>query len=109
MKNEIILYQADDISMRIEVRLDDETIWLTQTQIVSLFASSKANISEHIKNIFQTKELDKNSTVRNFRTVQMEGDRQVSRGLASLKDAGNKWFAFSELKMDAKDIIEKLD
>jgi hypothetical protein len=79
MADEIIIYQLNELSTRFEVRLEDETIWLTQTQIVELFESSKANISEHIKNIFQTNELSKNTTVRNFRTVQMEGNRAVSR------------------------------
>ena len=75
MKNEIILYQPNDLSTKIEVRVDEETIWLTQAQIVTLFESSKANISEHIKYIFQTGELNKEATVRIFRTVQKEGNR----------------------------------
>ena len=79
MADEIIIYQLNELSTRFEVRLEDETIWLTQAQIVELFESSKANISEHIKNIFQTNELSKNTTVRNFRIVQMEGNRAVSR------------------------------
>jgi prophage maintenance system killer protein len=57
----------------------DDSIWLTQSQIVDLFDSSKANISEHIKHIYQSGELDQKSTVRNFRTVQKEGARQVER------------------------------
>jgi len=81
MKDEIIIYQADEKSTRLEVRIDSETLWLTQNQIVELFDSSKANISEHIKNIFQTKELDEKATVRKFRTVQNEGGRNVSRTL----------------------------
>jgi len=79
MKNEIIIYQADDLSTRLEVRIVEETIWLTQTQIVCLFDSSKANISEHIKHIFQSGELEKQLTVRKIRTVQIEGNRTVSR------------------------------
>jgi hypothetical protein len=79
MKNEIVIYQSDDLPEKLEVKIEDDTIWLTQAQIVNLFDSSKANISEHIKHIFQTKELDKNSTVRIFRTVQKEGNRTVSR------------------------------
>ncbi|HED37784.1 MAG TPA: hypothetical protein ENI76_06015 [Ignavibacteria bacterium] len=79
MKNEIIIYQADDLSTRLEVRIEEETIWLTQAQIVDLFDSSKANISEHIKHIFQSGELEKQLTVRKIRTVQIEGNRTVSR------------------------------
>ena len=81
MKNEIIIYQNEDSATAIEVRLEDETVWLTQNQIVEIFESSKANISEHIKNIIETKELDENATVRKIRTVQIEGGREVSREL----------------------------
>jgi len=81
MKNEIVIYQPDEISARIDVRIEDETVWLTQAQIVKLFDSSKANISEHLKNIFQSGELDENSTVRIFRTVRKEGNRTVTREL----------------------------
>lgn len=80
-KNEIVLYQSDELTSRIEVRIEDETIWLTQEQIVELFNSSKANISEHIKHIFGSGELVENSTVRKFRTVRREGNRKVSRQL----------------------------
>lgn len=79
MSNEIVLYQSNELTERIEARLEDDTIWLTQAQIVTLFDSSKANISEHIKHIFQTKELIEKATVRNFRTVRKEGNRTVNR------------------------------
>ena len=77
--NEIIIYQNKDNQTQVEVRFEDETAWLTQPQIVTLFDSSKANISEHIKNIFDSGELDEEPTVRKFRTVQIEGNREVSR------------------------------
>ena len=80
-KGEIILYRPDE-AVRLEVRMEDETVWLTQEQIVELFQSSKANISEHIKNIYIQGELEKSSTVRIFRTVRQEGKRQVTRVLA---------------------------
>ncbi len=79
-QGEIILYQPDE-AVKLEVRLENETVWLTQTQIVELFQSSKANISEHIKNIYEQKELEEISTVRDFRTVRLEGKRQVVRNL----------------------------
>ena len=63
MKDEILIYQADELSTRFEVRIEDETLWMTQSQIVNLFDSSKANISEHIKHIFTTGELNENTTV----------------------------------------------
>lgn len=61
--------------------MEDETVWLTQAQIVELFQSSKANISEHIKNIYEQEELEESSTVRDFRTVRQEGKRHVVRNL----------------------------
>lgn len=79
-KNEIIIYQPND-NTKIEVRLNDEMIWLSQPQIVQLFQSSKSNISEHIRNIYSQNELDKDSTVRIFRTVQTEGNRNVHRNI----------------------------
>lgn len=79
--SEILLYQRDDGRTAIEVRLDDETVWVTQAQLVELFQSSKANISEHISNIFDEGEVDPSGTVREFRTVRQEGSRQVTRTL----------------------------
>ena len=78
--NEIVIYQPND-TICLEVRMDNETVWLTQAQMVTLFQSSKANISEHIKSIYNQKELERESTVRFFRTVQKEGARSVSRTL----------------------------
>ena len=77
-QNEIVLYQPNELT-KLEVLVADETVWLNQSQIVELFASSKANISEHIKNIYAQHELEEGATVRNFRTVQQEGKRQVTR------------------------------
>lgn len=78
---EIVLYQRDDSTPAIEVRLDGETVWVTQAQLVELFQSSKANISEHISNIIAEGEVDSEATVREFRTVRTEGNRRVSRAL----------------------------
>lgn len=76
---EIVIYQTDDGQTKIDVRFEDETVWLTQAQLVDLYQSSKANISEHIKHIFEGGELDEGATVRKFRTVQIEGTREVGR------------------------------
>ena len=78
--SQIVLYQPNE-TVSIEVKLDAEydTVWLTQAQMVELFASSKANISEHISNIFQQCELQPESTVRKFRIVRKEGARTVTR------------------------------
>jgi len=80
-RNQIIIYEGDDGNSRVEVRFEGETAWLTQAQLVELFGSSKANISEHIKHIFEENELDRDSVVRKFRTVQKERDREVSRDI----------------------------
>lgn len=79
--SQIEIYQSADNTIKIEVRLEDDTIWLTQAQIVEVFKSSKANISEHTKHIFEAEELDPQQTVRKIRTVQTEGKRRVSREL----------------------------
>ena len=77
--NEVIIYQTSDNHAEVEVRFDQDTVWLSQRQLVELFSSTKSNISEHITNVFESGELDRLSTVRNFRTVQREGKRSVSR------------------------------
>ncbi|MCS6267395.1 MAG: virulence RhuM family protein [Vampirovibrio sp.] len=77
----IIMYQTEDGVTKIEVKLEEQTVWLNQAQLVELFQSSKSNISEHIKTIFEDGELSELATVRNFRTVQKEGERTVSRDI----------------------------
>jgi len=79
--NSIIIYEGKNGQPSIEVRLENETVWLTQAQLVGLFQSSKANVSEHIKNIYTEEELSPQATVRKFRTVQKEGAREVSRDI----------------------------
>ena len=79
--NEIIIYQTPDNTTQIEVKFEKETVWLSQAQMIELFDSSKANVSEHLKNIFQSDELNRDSTVRKFRTVRKEGNRNVSRDI----------------------------
>lgn len=76
---EIIIYQSDDGLVKLKTRINDDTIWLTQAQLVELYHSSKANVSEHIKHIFKEGELTESATVRNFRTVRKEGNREVLR------------------------------
>lgn len=66
---EIIIYQTDDGYTKIDVRLIDETVWLNQAQLCELYQTSKSNISEHIKHIFEESELDESSVVRKFRTT----------------------------------------
>lgn len=77
--NNIIIYQTDDGTTKIDVKLEDETVWLSQQQMADLYDTTKQNISLHIKNIFDEEELDINSTVKEFLTVQKEGNRKVGR------------------------------
>ena len=74
-KGDIVIYKTQDGLTKINVKFEDETVWLTQAQLVELYQTSKSNISEHIKHIFEEGELSQESTVRNFRTVQIEGNR----------------------------------
>lgn len=70
---EILIYQNSEGSIKLDVRLEEETVWLTQAQLCDLFQKSKATISEHIKNVFDEGELNENSVVRNFRTTASDG------------------------------------
>lgn len=81
MNSEILIYQNPEGNIKIDVRLQEETVWLTQAQMGQLFGKDKRTISEHISNIFNEGELEKSSTVRKFRTVQTEGNREVEREL----------------------------
>lgn len=81
MENEIIIYQTQDGQTKIDVRIENETVWLTQNQMAELFQTTKQNISLHIKNIFEEGELTEASTVKDYLTVQNEGSRKVSRNV----------------------------
>ena len=75
----IIIYQSDDGKTHIEVRLENETLWLTQQQMADLYQTSRTNVVEHIKHIYEEGELDEGSTCRKFRQVRNEGKKQVER------------------------------
>jgi len=79
-QGEIILYHSED-STQIEVRIEDETVWLTQAQMADLFQATKQNVSLHINNIFKENELKKVSTVKEYLTVRQEGVRTIKRKL----------------------------
>lgn len=81
-KGQILLYQTPDGESRIEVRLQGETVWLSLEQMAELFQRNKSTISRHIKNVFEEGELQPNTTVAFFATVQMEGKRKVERDIA---------------------------
>jgi len=80
-KSQIVIYKTPSGETKIDVRFDGETVWLTQNALAELFQTTKNNISIHVKNIFEEGELAQNATVKEFLTVQKEGNRDVSRGL----------------------------
>jgi hypothetical protein len=79
--SEIILYTTEEGIIKINVQLENETVWLTQKQLVELYQTAKSTVSEHIKNIYTDEELTPDATVRKIRTVQNEGKREVERAL----------------------------
>lgn len=78
-KNEIIVYQPEGGEFHIEVRVENETVWLTQAQMAELFSTDRTSINRHIRNIFQTQELDEKSTCAKIAQVRMEGGRAIKR------------------------------
>jgi len=83
-KEGIIIYQTSDKKVKIDVNLDQDTVWLTQKQMASLFSKGVPTINEHIKNIFKERELSKNQTIRKFRIVQKDRNNYL------YKDSGEK-------------------
>ncbi len=78
-RGEIIIYRSEDGLTQINVKLEDETVWLTQQQMAELFQTSRTNVVEHIGNIYSEGELEQNATCREFRQVRREGNREVVR------------------------------
>ena len=78
IQDEIVLYQSEDGNTRINVNLQDETVWLSQQQLVELYRTSKSNISEHIKHIFEEVELEETLVVRKFRTTANDGKKYLT-------------------------------
>lgn len=80
-ESQIILYTTPKGDVKVEIRFEDETFWLTQKKIAELFGVDVRTVNEHLKNIFESGELQRESTIRKIRIVQQEGNRQVSREL----------------------------
>ncbi len=80
-ENKLIIYTAADGQTKIDVKLEDETLWLTQQQMSELYQTSRTNVVEHIRHIYDEGELNEDSTCRKFRQVRQEGSRQVVREL----------------------------
>ena len=78
-KTELVIFESQNSDIKLEVNVENETVWLSQNQMTQLFDTTKQNISLHLNNIFKEGELDKNSSVKEYLTVQKEGERQVSR------------------------------
>ena len=78
---EVIVYQSSDGLTRVDVRFQDETVWLTQQQMADLFQTSRTNVVEHIQHIYEEGELSEEATCREFRQVRQEGKREVTRTL----------------------------
>ena len=81
-ENKIIIYTANDGKTRIDVKLEEETLWLTQTQMCELYQTSRTNVVEHIKHIYEEGELNEEATCRKFRQVRMQGAGNVSHNQA---------------------------
>jgi len=81
-KGNIIIYQSEDGVVRLDVRLENNTVWLTQQQMADLFGSSRTNVVEHIKHVYEDEELNEKATCRKFRQVRQEGIgyRNLGRG-----------------------------
>lgn len=79
---QILFYQSEDGHSRIEVRVEDESVWLSQRGLSDLYQVEVHTINEHLKHIYEEGELDRNRTIRNFRIVRSEGSRQVNRDVA---------------------------
>ena len=81
INSDIVIYQSEDGLTKIDVKIENDTVWLSQQQMAELYNTTKQNISSHIKNIFEEQELESNSTVKEFLTVQTEGNRHVERNV----------------------------
>src|SRR5690554_8180484 len=79
MTSDILIYQNQDGNIKIDVRLQEETVWLTQDQMATLFGKARNTITEHIQNVYEEGELEQNRTSRKFRQVRTEGKREVER------------------------------
>ena len=77
----VVVYETPDGEMRVDVRLDQETVWLTQRQMSEVFQTSSDNVGLHLKNVFAAGELEESATTEDFSVVQTEGKRQVRRAL----------------------------
>ena len=113
-KGQFLVYEAEDGRVKIDVRLEDKTVWLTHKLMADLFQVTVPTINEHIKNIFNERELSPDATIRKFRIVQKEGQRNVSR-MVDFYNLVEQYLLFAEgqamrrTPMHMADWIKKLD
>lgn len=105
-QNQIIIYESEDGRSNVEVRFEGETVWLTQAQLVDLFQSSKDNISEHIKNIYDENELGVASTVRKFRILYQTDKLSQINCVFRCSEFPNIWATGEYRKYKAKNLSE---
>lgn len=79
--DEVVVYDAPDGEARLNVRFDQDTVWLTQRQMAEVFATSSENVVMHLRNVFAHNELDERATAKDFLVVRKEGSREVRRSL----------------------------
>ncbi len=91
--SEMVLYQTEDRRNRVEVRLEDESVWLTQNLMAGLYQTTQQNVSHHIGNIYEQGELDPGATHKDFLSVPQEGSRKVRRRL-ELQNRSVEWISF---------------
>ena len=89
---DIVIYQTDDGETQIDVKFEDETVWLTQQQMAVLFQTSRPNIVEYIKHIYEEGELEEGATCRNFRQVRTEGKRHCDASYGAWSNEKSTWF-----------------
>ena len=102
--NDVIIYKSDDGKSNITVRIENETVWLSQIQMAELFNTTKQNVSLHIQNIFRENELDKNSVVKDFLTTASDGKQGKISHEKAIKKAEEKYK--KEVKMHKNSILD---
>ncbi len=106
--SEIIIYKTQDGNYKIDVRLEDETVWLTQAQMAALFNKGRTTITEHIGNIFKESELEENSVCRNFRHTAQDGKSYNTKYQDNQKKLENE-LNLKEIEEDIKRLRPKLN
>ena len=97
-ENKVIIYTANDGKTKIDVKLEEDTLWLTQAQMCELYQTSKSNVSEHIKHIFEEGELNEESVVRKFRTTAADGKEMSWQKVGTTYTSGSNGSDYKHFK-----------